>query len=197
MSVSLSKALKLGGADDETIFSGPSQLSTEFEVAVQSIPSNFFDVVFTDLYVSKSEQDIEDIDYLSNGDLNPVQLLYSNASLSEYPSTDPAFNNKNAYLTTFSADWETPYVAQAGTSETFTTIIPSALANKFALEAGDIVKLMQSKDNDFTTRFQIRSTASAMPGLLFTDYQTTMMIYDSSFGVPMVITDDAFSKMLE
>ena len=98
--------------------------------------------MFTDLYVSKSEQDIDDIDYLSNGDLNPVQLLYSNASLSEYPSTDPAFNNKNAYLTTFSADWETPYVAQAGTSETFTTIIPSALANKFALEAGDIVKLM-------------------------------------------------------
>ena len=54
---------------------------------------------------------MEDINYLSNGDLDPIQLLYSNASLSEYPETDPNFNNKNAYLTTFTANWEYPYIA--------------------------------------------------------------------------------------
>ena len=56
LSIELHKALKLGGVDqDDTIFSGPSQLSTEFEVAVQSVPSNFFNCMYTDLYVAKTE----------------------------------------------------------------------------------------------------------------------------------------------
>ena len=145
MSIGLDKALKLGESGGfETIFSGPSQLTTDFEVSVKSVPSNFFDVVYTDFYVAKTEQDVEGIEKLDSGDLDPIALLYSNSSLSEYPTTEPDFNNKNAYLTTFKANWIEPYVAQLGTDATYTCIIPSALANQFAIQSGDIIKLMQS-----------------------------------------------------
>ena len=82
-----------------------------------------------------------DIDYLNNGDLDPVQMLYSNASLSDYPPSNPEFNPKNTYTTTFSNYEDMPYAAQSGTEVTFPCVIPSALASKFAVKAGDVVKI--------------------------------------------------------
>jgi len=45
------------------------------------------------------------IDELPSGSPNPVQMVYSNASLSAYPETVEGVNNKNAYRTAFKADW--------------------------------------------------------------------------------------------
>ena len=96
-------------------------------------------------------------------------MIFSNSSLSEYPATDQN-NNKNAYNITLQANHEAPYWIQYGTEETFGIVIPSALANIFASKPGDVVKLMQGFNNEYTTRFQVRATASTMPGMFFTNY---------------------------
>jgi len=75
MSISYRKALKIGDAKhgNELIFSGASQLNTEFEVDAVSVPENFFDVVNPDYYVQQDAmEDVPGIDKLPNGDMNPI-----------------------------------------------------------------------------------------------------------------------------
>lgn len=142
MSISYQDSLKIGGKKDDTLFMGPSQLDQLFKVAAYAVPQNFFDVVYSDYYVQdEAQDDLPDIDYLTNGDLDPVQMIYSNASLTDYPATVPNFNIKNTYSTTFSKNSKTPYAAQGGTEATYPCVIPSALASSFAVEVGDLVKL--------------------------------------------------------
>ena len=113
-------------ADYSTIFSGPSQLTTT-DVAVFAVPPNFFNVVNSDYYVQTGVQkDVQDIEELPTGAANPVQMIYSDEDLSEYPPTK-SDNNKNAYNITFRVDGNSPYDAQYGTSKTFGVVIPRAL----------------------------------------------------------------------
>jgi hypothetical protein len=43
------------------------------------VPENYFDVVYTDYYVSKETQEgLEGISKLKSGELNPIEMLYSN-----------------------------------------------------------------------------------------------------------------------
>ena len=51
-----------------------------------AVPENYFDVVKTEYYVQNSVQDnLTGISELSNGDLNPIEMLYSNEDLNDYP----------------------------------------------------------------------------------------------------------------
>ena len=43
----------------------------------------------------------------------------------------------------------------------------------------------------------VRSSASQMPGMLFTDYQTTLLLYQSLYGIPVLITEDTYKTMLD
>ena len=124
-----------------TIFSDASSLSMP-NVEMYSVPANFFNVVNAEYYVQEGLQDdVPNIETLSNGDANPVQMLYTDEDLSTYPATEEDINNKNAYNITFrNWDWS-PYYAQQGTEKTFGVVIPSALASEMALEAGDVVKV--------------------------------------------------------
>ena len=100
-SIPLDEALKLGDkAGSETMFMGPSQISSIFKVAVHSVPENWFDVVDTSYYVAKDEQEVEDIPTLDTGYLDPIKLLYSSADRPLYPETEDSYN-KNAYKITF------------------------------------------------------------------------------------------------
>ena len=63
-----------------------------------AVPENYFDVVKTEYYVQNSVQDnLTGISELSNGDLNPIEMLYSNEDLNEYPETIENVNRLNAY----------------------------------------------------------------------------------------------------
>ena len=124
-------------------------------------------------------------------------MVYSNASLSEYPATDSNVNLKNAYEITFRANSETPYIAESGTQDTFGIVIPSALASVFGVKGGDVIKLQMAAENDFTTRFQVRSTASTVPGMFFTDYQSTLKLYEATLGVQVMISEEVYGKLLD
>ena len=141
MSSEYHAALRMGSEHGtDTIFSDASSLSMP-QVEMYSVPANFFNVVNADYYVQSGLQDgVPNIETLSNGDANPVQMLYSDEDLSPYPATEENINNKNAYNITF-RNWQwSPYYAQAGTEKTYGVVIPSALATNMALEAGDVVK---------------------------------------------------------
>ena len=89
--------------------------------------------------MEKEAQDgVPDIEELSNGDLNPIDLLYSTKHLNDYPET--TYDNwKNAYNISVSADdlYRNP---QMGTEETFPIILPGALQGWLAINAGDNIK---------------------------------------------------------
>ena len=104
------------------------------------LPRNYFDVVQSEYYVEKEVQEgVPDIGTLSNGDLNPIDLLYSTHKLNGYPETTYD-NYKNAYNISVSAYnlYRTP---QEGTENTLPIILPGALQGWLAIDAGDTVKL--------------------------------------------------------
>lgn len=72
------------------------------KVRVYGVPENYFDVVNEDYYVPKSLQSgLTDIPELSNGELNPIAMLYSDQELNPYPAVT-SVNSHNAYNITYS-----------------------------------------------------------------------------------------------
>ena len=81
-----------------TIFSDASSLSMP-NVEMYSVPANFFNVVNAEYYVQEGLQDdVPNIETLSNGDANPVQMLYTDEDLSTYPATEEDINNKTPII---------------------------------------------------------------------------------------------------
>lgn len=66
-------------------------------------------------------------------------------------------------------------------------LVPGVFEDLLAMEAGDTIKLQIAEENDFTCRVVVRGLVNQLPGQQFTDYQTTMEIYASMGGVPVVI----------
>mmetsp|Transcript_12263 Transcript_12263/g.16648 ORF Transcript_12263/g.16648 Transcript_12263/m.16648 type:complete len:130 (+) Transcript_12263:1593-1982(+) len=56
---------------------------------------------------------------------------------------------------------------------------------------------MQAGENDFTSRALVRASASSVPGMVFTDYQSTLLYYSMTIGVPVMISTDAYKTMLD
>ena len=101
-SLDLSSALKLGDKSGyRNYIMGASQFNTKLKARVYAVPPNYFDVVQSEYYVPKKVQEgLTGIKELPNGDLDPVEMLYSDQSLPSYPETWS--NNKNAYNITYS-----------------------------------------------------------------------------------------------
>ena len=86
-------------------------------------------MVNTDFYVPKEVQSgLSGISELPSGDLNPIDMLYSDSNLPEYPSTTDA-NDNNAYNITFSSmnlyDYGWKEVTES--MKTFKILLPGAL----------------------------------------------------------------------
>ena len=62
--------------------------------ALIGVPENFMDTMKNEFYVPKSVQGGFDgvVPTLSDGDLNPVAMLYSDQGLPSYPETIPDVN---------------------------------------------------------------------------------------------------------
>ena len=91
---------------------------------------------------------------LSNGDYNPIEMLFSTDDLDPYPETTEA-NFKNAYNISVSSN-NLYASSENGSEQTYPTIIPGALQNWLSIDAGDTVKLSISYDNLITNRVMVR-----------------------------------------
>lgn len=90
--MALDQAKLLASTDGYVVYlMGPSQYGIDsstkgIQASVFAVPENYFDVVKNQYYVpGKVQEDLTGISELSNGDLNPIEMLYSNKNLNEYP----------------------------------------------------------------------------------------------------------------
>lgn len=94
-------------------------------IAVLAVPENYFKVVKNEYYVPNTIQDgVAGISELENGEPNPMELLYSDSDIPEYPETTST-NSKNAYNITLSNGSHDNI--QYGAETTYPTFIPAAL----------------------------------------------------------------------
>ena len=80
-----------------------------------------------------------DIGELDSGYLNPIEMLYSDKDMYEYPETIENVNNKNAYNISFYEN--SGFNAQGFPADTINAIIPGALQASMAVEAGGLLTM--------------------------------------------------------
>ena len=76
---------------------------------------------------------------LSDGKVNAVGLLYSNADVSEYPSYPELDQTYQDYYNVSVQQNFTEYVGLP--TQTINILLPSGLEDPYAIEAGDIMKI--------------------------------------------------------
>ena len=128
---------------------------------------------------------------LSDGEIDPVALLYSNENLPSYPSTIEGVNQGNPYNITYRGQWN-DYNITGGywtqsvglDSAALPILLPSVLGNMLAVEAGDEMKVQVADENDLTMRAVVRGLATQFPGFYFTDYMSTFIaVTAGQYGV--------------
>lgn len=92
------------------------------------------DVIDEEFYIPKDMQDVSGVDKLSDGKTNAVGLLYSDNDLEQYPCD----NNQNCFG--IGVQDEIDYFDGKPTW-TATMILPSGVADFYAIEAGSLMKL--------------------------------------------------------
>ena len=135
-------------AGTETQLMGPSQYKPNLDAQVYAVPKNYFNVVKSEYYVPKEYQEgLEDYGFteLESGYINPIELLYSDVDLDNYPSTIKDINDKNFNNITFTYQPNSIYEGYGATvSDTSVNgkmLVPGALEGYVGIKAGDVVKL--------------------------------------------------------
>lgn len=150
LSYSFHSILDLGTTSGDTIKLVGAGLDVHINLI--GVPENFFDTQNTELYVQKQVQSESDfpegsISELPNGDLNPVEMLYSSEGLTPaYPETNPNVNAFNAYKMTFS-NYATPYspwnsnYGDEIVLDNLSIVLPGVFGDLLPVSAGDWIKL--------------------------------------------------------
>ena len=80
--------------------------------------------------------------------------------------------------------------------KTFKILLPGALEQTQGFQAGDVVKFQTAEENDATNRFVVRALVNQMPGQQFTNYQSLLLVYQSLGGVPVIMSNDDYTTLL-
>ena len=123
-----------------------------------ALPRNFMSVVDPLYYIPKEIQegfDSDNTEVLSNGDVDPVAMLFSNENLPSYPPTIQNVNQGNPYNITYRGQWN-DYDISGGywtqsvglDAAALPILLPSVLGNMLAVEAGDEMKVQIADEND-------------------------------------------------